>query len=397
MPKVNLTNYAEREQAYIKHCLLEEYLPDWAYKVGSKWDELVYIDGFAGPWQTTNIDYADASFGVAIQALRQCQAGLRVRGRHLKIESILVDQDKKAFDELKKFAELQRDPDFAVYALHGQFVDMIGPIENLIKDNNQNAFRFIFLDPKGWADIPMKELRPFLRSRSCEVLINLMTRHIIRFLDEPDRAQSYNNLFGRGRVLETLRSSVKRNEPSHARAEHAVREYGLSLRLLCGFKYVSSAVILEPDKESIRYFLVYATNHSKGIEVFKNAEMKAARIQDEVRYDKRVRKTQQPDLLFGDAPPSSRISSQLRQFYSEKARTRMLQVLSSMRPGSKVHYSTLFCEAMAFPLVTPDDLFGWLSNLEPSIKLDLEGSSRRQKFLPLKEDWILVIDPKSLR
>lgn len=77
MPEVDLANYLGREQAYVKHCLLEDYLPDWAYKVGSAWDSLVYVDGFAGPWQTTHADYADSSFGVAIKALHQCQADCR--------------------------------------------------------------------------------------------------------------------------------------------------------------------------------------------------------------------------------------------------------------------------------------------------------------------------------
>jgi three-Cys-motif partner protein len=397
MPRVDLANYTNREQAYIKHCLLEEYLPEWAYKVGSTWDELVYVDGFAGPWQTMDAKYADTSFGIATQALRHCQAGLRVRGRDLRMISILVDQDKKAFEQLKRFAATQSTPDFTVNALHGQFIDTVGAVESIIKSNTRNAFRFIFLDPKGWADIPMNRLQPFLRSRSCEVLINLMTRHIIRFLDEPDRAQSYNNLFGRKGVLESLRNSTTRNERPHARAEEAVREYGLSLRLLCGFRYVSSAVILEPEEESIRYFLVYATNHPKGVEVFKNAETKAAQIQDAVRYDNHLRKTLQPGFVFDDAPPSSQISVKLRQFYSEKARRRVIEVLSLTKPQSKIHYSHLFCEAMAFPLVTPNDLVGWLISLEPNIKLNFSGSSRRRRFLPLEDDWISVINPDSLR
>lgn len=397
MPKVDLANYINREQAYIKHCLLEEYLPEWAYKVGSTWNELVYVDGFAGPWQTMDAEYADTSFGIAIQALRQCQTGLRARGRDLHMESILVDQDKQAFHELQKFAEAQSKPGFAVHALNGQFVQMIGAIESIIKSNTRNPFRFIFLDPKGWADIPMKRLQSFLRSRSCEVLINLMTRHIIRFLDEPDRAQSYINLFGRQGVLENLRSSSMKNEPSHARVERAVREYGLSLRLLCGFKYVSSAVILEPEEESIRYFLVYATNHPKGVEVFKSAETKAAKIQDAVRYDTQLRKTRQPGLVFDDAPPTSRISSKLRQFYFENARRKVIEILSSTKPQSRVHYSNLFCEAMAFPLITPDDLVGWLTGLEPHIKVSFSGTSRRRKFLPLDDDWIVVINPQALR
>lgn len=40
MPKADLSHYQGREQAYVKHYLLEKYLPDWAYKVGTKWESL---------------------------------------------------------------------------------------------------------------------------------------------------------------------------------------------------------------------------------------------------------------------------------------------------------------------------------------------------------------------
>jgi hypothetical protein len=60
MPRINLSDYKGREQAYIKHCLLEDYLPEWGWKVGSEWDSLVYLDGFAGPWETTSPNFADS-------------------------------------------------------------------------------------------------------------------------------------------------------------------------------------------------------------------------------------------------------------------------------------------------------------------------------------------------
>jgi three-Cys-motif partner protein len=398
MPKVDFANYVGREQAYIKHCLLEEYLPEWAYKVGSAWDGLVYVDGFAGPWQTTHDNYADTSFGVAIETLRQCQFGLREsRGRDLPMQCILIDRDKDAFAQLKKFASVRSKSGFEVHALHGEFVERIGDVEALIKRNTRNAFRFVFLDPKGWADIPMKKLQTFLRGRSCEVLINLMTRHILRFLDEPDRKQSYLNLFERSEVLEILRAARLKNDPSYALAQEAVGEYGRSLRLLCGFNYVSAAVILEPDEESIRYFLVYATNHPRGVEVFKNAERKASRIQDEVRHQTHVRKTRQPEFAFDEGPPSSKLSSQLKQFYSERARKSVVNLLSSRAPHSEIVYSDLFCEAMTFPLVTSDDLVSWLTELEPHVKLKLDGSARRRKPSPLKDDRVVVITPRSIR
>jgi hypothetical protein len=51
MPKIEFSNYeGGREQAYVKHSLLENYLGQLVYRVGQAWDAIVYVDGFAGPW-----------------------------------------------------------------------------------------------------------------------------------------------------------------------------------------------------------------------------------------------------------------------------------------------------------------------------------------------------------
>ena len=54
-------------------------------------------------------DYADSSFGIAIDALRRCQAGLR-EGLDVcfTMECILVEQDKVAFADLEQFAAIRR-------------------------------------------------------------------------------------------------------------------------------------------------------------------------------------------------------------------------------------------------------------------------------------------------
>ncbi len=102
MPKAEPSDYAGREQAYVKHYLLEKYLAPLTYKVGSAWDSVVYIDGFSGPWRTIRPDYADSSFGVAIETLRKVRLQLKeARGRDLPIHVILVEQDKRAFAVLR--------------------------------------------------------------------------------------------------------------------------------------------------------------------------------------------------------------------------------------------------------------------------------------------------------
>jgi three-Cys-motif partner protein len=347
-----------------------------------------------GPWQTKHPNYADSSFGIAINALRECQKKKALRdthGRELHMMSILVEPRKEAYSELRKFAQKESTANFEVHALTGEFIDNIARIDRIIENSNLNPFRFVFLDPTGWAQIPMRSLQTFLSNRSCEVLINLMTGHIIRFLDEPDRAESYNDLFGRSGVLDILQQT-----PRDERTELAVQEYCGSLRMLCNFKYASAAVILKPAEEKIGYFLVYGTKHPRGIEVFKAAELKAAKIQAEVRHETHVRKTGQPTFLFDDAPPSSRLSSDLRNRYLEKAHDRILSILASHPKQTKILYEDVLCEAMAFPLVSPDDVINCLRALEPDVEIQLTGTGRRRKPNPLEEDLVVIVNPAAV-
>jgi three-Cys-motif partner protein len=391
MRKVNLPDYGGREQAYVKHRLLAEYLPPLAYKVGQSWDSIVYIDAFSGPWQTSRGDYGDSSFGVAIDTLRDAQQGLREQGKNRRFDCILVEENKSAFAELEGFAAKHSTPDFGVHAVCGAFVDQIPSIRRIIQKTAPRAFKFVFLDPKGWADIPMEAMKSFLRDRSCEVLINLMTRHIIRFLDEPDREQSYNNLFGRAGVLGTLRDTSRQD---NERTEQAVREYCRSLKLVCGFKFVSSAVILEPDEESVRYYLVYGTNDYHGIEVFKKAEGTAARVQDDVRLGTRQQRAEQVELLLEGGSKESRLAAQLRSKYQLRARKKIIEMLSYSKGAAGTAFVDLYCEAMAFPLVTPNDLRCWLNDLKPAIEVKLAGSAKRKKPNPAEDDCVVVVDAK---
>src|SRR5665213_2246368 len=66
---VALSDYAGREQSYVKHVFLERYLERLAHKIASSHPHIVYVDGFAGPWQSANEKFEDTSFGIALSAL----------------------------------------------------------------------------------------------------------------------------------------------------------------------------------------------------------------------------------------------------------------------------------------------------------------------------------------
>ena len=44
---ISLSDYAGREQSYVKHVFLERYLERLVHKTASIYDHIVYVDGFA--------------------------------------------------------------------------------------------------------------------------------------------------------------------------------------------------------------------------------------------------------------------------------------------------------------------------------------------------------------
>jgi three-Cys-motif partner protein len=395
MLKTNLENYRGREQAYVKHYLLEKYLSRWAYKIGSSWELLVFVDGFAGPWGSRDQEFSDASFGVALQALSEAVEGL-LQKRNISIRGacIFVEKNSAAFLKLDAFAKAHSNDRVRAKALPGRFSENIRQINKYVDSISSNAFKFVFLDQKGWAATPMRELQPFVKTRPCELMFNLMTSFLTRFVDRDGLERTYEALYGRKGVIEKIRALPKGTEQ---REEAAVEEYCRSLREVCGFSYVSRAVILDPTKEKVRYYLIFATNSLHGIDVFKDAETEAASIQDDVRYKTHARKIG-PTLpgLFDDGAPPSRLVLQLKERYSNLAKLKVREVLLTNSNPNGTSYEELFAAALEFPLVCQEDLNDWIELLGPAVKLRLTGPQGRRKPALFKGDRVVVVDKDAI-
>lgn len=95
-----------REQGYIKHALIEKYLERFTIKIGSKWDEIAFIDAFAGPWGAKSEDLSDTSFGIALDRLERGLKVLQtVHGKSPRIRAFLIEKDLDAFGKLDAFVQ----------------------------------------------------------------------------------------------------------------------------------------------------------------------------------------------------------------------------------------------------------------------------------------------------
>lgn len=231
--------YTGREQTLVKHFILRKYLERFAHIIGSYWDAITYVDCFAGPWNVRSEKLEDSSFHIALEQLRKARDKYRQQGREVRMRCFFIERDPKAFPLLKDFAD--RIEDVEIETKNSEFEDAIGAIVRFVRAGGTKSFPFIFIDPTGWTGFGMKVIAPLLRLDPGEVLINLMTGHISRFVESPqEQAQhSFEDLFGSS-AFKTKIEGLARTE----RLDALVEGYTDTVRHTGNFRYVCSAPVL---------------------------------------------------------------------------------------------------------------------------------------------------------
>lgn len=284
---VRLSDYVNREQSYVKHVFLEGYLERLIHITASTYSQIAYVDGFAGPWQSANERFEDTSFGVALKALRRAKASWKGRGRDVKMSALLIERDAQAYKRLAQVSA--RYPDIAIKTYHADFLTVL---PNILDEITQNAFAFFLVDPKGWR-IPLRELSPMLTRQSSEVIFNFMFDFINRAasIDDPTITSGLDELIPHGdwrtRLRDTEHSADKLD--SAKRKDILVSAFTESLALIGKYPYVAETTILRPLSDRPLYCLCYATRNERGIEVFRDCQIKALTEQAKARASTKMK------------------------------------------------------------------------------------------------------------
>jgi len=282
---VSLEDYAGREQSYVKHVFLERYLEALVIKTASTYNHIVYVDGFAGPWQSANEQFEDTSFGIALNALRRAKQTWQGSGRTVQMTALLVERDAKAFVQLAKIPA--RYPDIAVKTYPKDFMSVVPA---LLKEIPRDAFAFFLIDPKGWR-IRLAQLQPLLGRDKSEVIFNFM-------FDFVNRAASMKAAAGLDELIPygDWRRRLAEAEPiasvtatPEERKEILVDAFTESLRVLGGYAYVVPTEILRPLTDRTLYCLFYATRHDTGLSVFRDCQIAALKAQSTTRAAGKVK------------------------------------------------------------------------------------------------------------
>jgi three-Cys-motif partner protein len=191
-----VSEYEGREQSLVKHLILREYLERFAHKIFSWKTAITYVDCFSGPWNVRTDNLSDSSFSIALDELRKARTTWSQKRPKLRIRCFFIEQDRDAHAQLATFAAGVQDAE--IETRNQRLEDAVPDIVAFIRDGGADAFPFFLIDPTGWTGFELDVIKPLLQQKPGEVLVNLMTSFIRRFIKSPDpqTQKSFERTFG---------------------------------------------------------------------------------------------------------------------------------------------------------------------------------------------------------
>jgi hypothetical protein len=150
------------------------------------------------------------------------------------------------------------------------------------------------IDPKGW-QIPLNNLSSMPARRNSEVIFNFMFDFINRAagIDDPVVVGGLNELIPYGSWRAKLKKAEQENQgklTSSERKSILVGAFTESLAVLGKYPFVAETTILRPLQDRPLYCLCYATRNSRGVEVFRDCQVKALNEQAKTRAAAKLRR-----------------------------------------------------------------------------------------------------------
>ena len=393
---ITAEHYSGREQALVKHHFLKHYLESLVHKIASVYDEVVYVDGFSGPWQHRGEAFEDTSFGIALSALTDAKrswAGMQSGARHVNMIAHLVEKDPASYVKLAELNLLF--PEVKIITYNDDFVRISSKIARAIP---ARAFTFIFVDPTGFS-VDLEALRPLISRDHCEIVFNFMFDFINRFAlsEDPVVAGILDKLIPgedwRG-PLRALDTDV--NTTPERRKRALVDAFSRAVARIGGYRYVADVDVRRPDRDRTLYFLVYGTRQSAGLKVYRDCQIKSLNVQSEVLARKKVAdrssSSNQFEMLgsMHDMAPDQNLAFLTAE--NANARAMMLDIVPST--GSGAAWSTIWPKVLAKHVVRLTDLNRAANELRKEQKLTFPTWAGARKSVP-DDNYLVLRGPKA--
>ena len=250
--------YSEHTRA--KHEILSRYLGAWYSILGrSRAPQLVILDGFAGRGRYTGGEPGSPVliYDEAVKAVG--------RGIATKITIACSEANEGNYESLKDVADaLEACQGVEIRVRQREFADAAGPIARWLAGNKGTVPTFAFVDPFGFAGVPLDVIRELLAVDHVEVLLTFMARDMSRFLTADTAEEGLTAFFGG----EDWRQCIEPDEAE--RTECLLLRYQEIVRPEIA-EYATPFRVFEDERNATLYYLVHLTNHPLGMRRMKEA------------------------------------------------------------------------------------------------------------------------------
>jgi three-Cys-motif partner protein len=366
--------YHGREQSFLKHRVLHEYLLGWGLKLGSLARRhrvrLCYVDGFAGPWKAQSAALEDTSIAIGLNALEAAARAWREHGAQIDVEAAFVEKDDIAFGDLDRYLK-GRDGTVKTLARHGEFGKFVPELQQWLGQ----AAGLIFVDPTGWKGAAMRFIAPLVAgTRPRDVLVNVMFDHINRFKDD-SRAflrEQMRDFFGLGG-----------NElPEGLDEEQLFALYRTKLKELCRIPHAADLAIPHPTMDRTKFRLVVGGKAPAVLRLFRDIEKKvigeeAAAVRDTAAVRENEEQTGQLALLQAPPPTDAHYVS----LHDQALRGAPQALLSKLTSTSTVAFGSLWPELLEALHMTRTELADVAWSLHKSGQLVVTNTKSRERTM----------------
>lgn len=274
-----------------KHGILKSYLDAWSAILtrAQPGSELLFVDGFAGPGEYTKGEPGSpivALNSILDHSLTQPQA----------VRFMFVESDRARHAHL--VSRLDREAS-RIAASQRVVVDppVLGEcdteIRKLIAERQREGRALgpalFFLDQFGYSQVPMTLMRDIMKHQRCEVFSYLNCQRMHQFLSDKTKWAGITDAYGD----ESWKAAL--GLTGQQRQRFLIETYVRAIRANANVRYAWSFAMFDSQAHLI-HWLIFATNHIRGLEEMKRAMWKAD-SNGEYRFSDRVHDTGQQSFF----------------------------------------------------------------------------------------------------
>lgn len=245
-----------KEHSQVKHDLLRKYLVAWARVLRDHFPSVVYIDGFAGRGQ-----YEDGQPGSPLIALEIAREA-KIRHMH----AYFIERDPNNAENLRRVLRQHHrtsgSSGFFPQVCEGTFEE---EAPKILANIRRNIPCFVFIDPWGFSGVPFSLVKAIMSRPHTEIFLTFMTRDLSRFLTSTAHHHHIDEIMGTTNWRQIIDQGLKGEHRQFALAEL----YRQQLHKEAHVKYTWRYRISMPDQRRTIYYLVFGTNHFRGLDIMK--------------------------------------------------------------------------------------------------------------------------------